>query len=107
MTEEQEMIAIQSAEEDYETNVVDKQTELESILWSKKTNSETFALWEELENDEKKWFDAGIVKESEYLNAFANKELYRLKMLINNIELIIYNASTKLLFCRDYEFLEG
>lgn len=104
LTEEQEMIAIQSAEEDYETNVVDKQTELESILWSKKTNSETFALWEELETDEKKWFDAGIVKESEYLNAFANKELYRLKMLINNIELIIYNASTKLLFCRDYEF---
>lgn len=104
LTEEQELIAIQSAEEDYATDLVDKQTELESILWSKKTNSDTFKLWEELEKDEKKWLDAGIVKESEYLNAFANKELYQLKLLINKIDLIIYNTSTKLLFCRDYEF---
>lgn len=107
LTEEQELIAIQAAEDDYETDIVDKQTELESILWSKKNNGETFALWNELEKDEKKWFSAGIVKESEYLNARANKDLYQLKLLINNIDLIIYNTSTKLLFCRDYEFSDS
>lgn len=106
LTEEQENISIQSAEDNYYTDVVDKQTELEAILWSKKTNGETFDLWDTLEKDEKRWLDEGLVKESEYLNAFANKELYRLKSLINDIELIIYNNTTKLLFCRDSEFQE-
>lgn len=104
LTEEQELIDIQSAEESYETALVDKKTELDSIMWTKKTYKETFDLWNQLENDEKKWFREGIVKESEYLNASANRELYRLKLMINQIDLIIYNAETKLLFCRDYEF---
>lgn len=104
LTEEQELIDIQSAEESYETALVDKKTELDSIMWTKKTYKETFDLWNQLENDEKKWFREGIVKESEYLNASANRKLYRLKLMINQIDLIIYNAETKLLFCRDYEF---
>ena len=104
LTAEQEMLSIQAAEEDYNTAIVDKQTELQSIEWAKETNLETFDMWSNLEKDEKRWFDEGIVKESEYLNAFANRELYRIKLLINKIDLIIYNNSTKLLFCRDEEF---
>ena len=104
LTTEQEMLSIQAAEEDYNTAIVDKQTELQSIEWAKETNLETFDMWSNLEKDEKRWFDEGIVKESEYLNAFANRELYRIKLLINKIDLIIYNNSTKLLFCRDEEF---
>ena len=98
------MLSIQAAEEDYNTAIVDKQTELQSIEWAKETNLETFDMWSNLEKDEKRWFDEGIVKESEYLNAFANRELYRIKLLINKNDLIIYNNSTKLLFCRDEEF---
>ena len=37
--------------------------------------------------------------------AFANREQYRLQLLINDIDLIIYNNTTKLLFCRDEEIL--
>ncbi|MBQ5999211.1 MAG: hypothetical protein IJL70_07065 [Treponema sp.] len=104
LTEEQELIDIQSAEDSYNTDLVDKQTELESILWTQKTYKETFELWDKLESDEKKWFDEGIVKESEYLTAHANKQLYKIKLMLNQIDLIIYNATIKLLFCRDYEF---
>lgn len=104
LTEEQELIDIQSAEDSYSTDLVDKQTELESILWTQKTYQETFKLWNKLESDEKKWFDEGIVKESEYLTAHANKELYKIKLMLNQIDMIIYNATIKLLFCRDYEF---
>lgn len=100
---EEELIAIKSAEKDYETDVVDKQTELNDIKWSKQTNSKTFELYESLAADMEKLFAQGIVRETEYLDALANKELYKFKLLINDIDLIIYNNTTKLLFCRDAE----
>ena len=86
-SEEQDLIAIQSAEEDYDTSVVDQQQSLSDIIWSRQTNAETYET------------------ESESLNAFANREQYRLQLLINDIDLIIYNNTTKLLFCRDEEIL--
>lgn len=58
-----------------------------------------------LERDMAEYLKAGIITESEYLNAFANREQYRLQLLINDIDLIIYNNTTKLLFCRDEEIL--
>ena len=100
---EEELIAIKSAEKDYETDIVDKQTELNDIKWSKQTNEKTFDMYKNLAADMEKLFSQGLVRESEYLNAEANKELYGFKILINDIDLIIYNNSTKLLFCRDAE----
>ena len=103
---EQELIAINSAQNDYDTDVIDKQTELNDIIWSKKQNKKTYDLYSTLTDDMKNLFSEGIVRESEYLNAFSNKELYRFKLIINDIDLIIYNNSTKLLFCRDSEINE-
>lgn len=60
-------------------------------------------MYKNLAADMEKLFSQGLVRESEYLNAEANKELYGFKILINDIDLIIYNNSTKLLFCRDAE----
>lgn len=104
---EEEEIAIKSAEDDYETALVDKQSELNDLAWSKKTNSETYELYSKLTDDMKILYDQGLVKETEYLDAYANKQAYHFKMLINDIELIIYNNSTKLLFCRDAEIQES
>ena len=100
---EEEILSIKSAEKDYETDIVDKQTELNDIKWSKQTNEKTFDMYKNLAADMEKLFSQGLVRESEYLNAEANKELYGFKILINDIDLIIYNNSTKLLFCRDAE----
>lgn len=103
MNEEQELIAIQSAENDYDTDIVDKQTELDDIKWSKETNLKTYEMYVNLADDMQHLLKQGIVKETEYLDAFANKELYRFKLLINDIDIIIYNNEAKLLFCRDDE----
>lgn len=100
---EEEILSIKSAEKDYDTDIVDKQTELNDIKWSKQTNEKTFDMYKNLAADMEKLFARGLVRESEYLNAEANKELYGFKILINDIDLIIYNNSTKLLFCRDAE----
>ena len=104
-SEEQDLIAIQSAEEDYDTSVVDQQQSLSDIIWSRQTNAETYEMYVRLEKDMAEYLKAGIITESEYLNAFANREQYRLQLLINDIDLIIYNNTTKLLFCRDEEIL--
>lgn len=100
---EEEFLAIKSAEKDYETDIVDKQTELNDIKWSKQTNTKTFDMYKNLTDDMERLFAQGIVRETEYLDALANKELYKFKILMNDIDLIIYNNSTKLLFCRDAE----
>ena len=104
--EEEELIAIKSAEDDYETDLVDKETELNDIKWAKQTNTETYEMYQTLTEDMHKLLKQGIIKETEYLNAFANKELYRFKIIMNDIDLIIYNNETKLLFCRDAEIKE-
>ncbi len=106
INEDQELIAIQSAEQDYDTDIVDKQTELSDIQWSKETNSKTYDMYVTLTEDMQNLLKQGIVKETEYLDAFANKELYRFKLIINDIDVIIYNDETKLLFCRDDELQE-
>lgn len=103
INEDQELIAIQSAEQDYDTDIVDKQSELSDIQWSKETNLKTYEMYVALADDMQNLLKQGIVKETEYLDAFANKELYRFKLLINDIDIIIYNNETKLLFCRDNE----
>lgn len=100
---EQELLSILSAEEDYDTAIVDRKTALDDIRWSKRTNAETFDMYVTLADDMGRYLKAGIITESEYLNAFANKESYRIKLLLDDINLIIYNNETKLLFCRDGE----
>ena len=76
---------------------------MNAIKWSKQTNAKTFDMYKNLSDDMEKLFAQGIVRETEYLDALANKELYKFKLLMNDIDLIIYNNSTKLLFCRDAE----
>lgn len=102
-SEEEEFIAIQAAEDSYETSVVDQNQSLSDIVWSKQSNFEFYNMYVELERDMAEYLKAGVITESEYLNSYANKERYRINLLINDIDLIIYNNTTKLLFCRDEE----
>ncbi len=102
-SEEEELIAIQDAEDSYDTSVVDQNQSLSDIVWSKNSNSEFYNMYVELEKDMAEYLKAGVITESEYLNSYANKEQYRINLLINDIDLILYNNTTKLLFCRDEE----
>jgi hypothetical protein len=101
ISSEKELITIEDAIQKYETSLVDQQTSLNDIIWSKETNLKTYQMYSELEADLGKWYKAGITKESEYLSAKTNKEKYKINLLINDIDLIIYNIETNLLFNRD------
>lgn len=102
-TEEQELIAIRQAEINYNTAVMAQQRAKEDIEWNKETIKETYDLYSSVAADTEKWFKSGIVSESEYRTSQINKERYRIQMIENAIESIIYNDETKLLFCRDKE----
>lgn len=102
-TEEQELIAIKQAAINYRTDVLARQRKHEDITWNKTSIKETYDLYATIEADTAKWFKAGIVTESEYNNSKVNTERYRIQMISNAIDSIIYNDETKLLFCRDDE----
>jgi len=103
IAEEQERIAIDSAKTNYRTSFISQNTSLADIKWEKETNLESFKMYESLTKDTERYYKDGYLTESEYKSAAANKENYRLQCIINDIELIIYNDETKLLFCRDEE----
>lgn len=106
LSEESENLDIEQALEDYNTEIVDRQTELNDILWAKEKIRETYEMYISLNEDMKGYLKNGIITESEYLNSFANREDYQLKVLMNQIDLLIYNNTVKLLFCRDSEISE-
>lgn len=99
----QEEIAIQSAKNDYATQVIAQQTSLEDIRWSKDMNTVSYQMYSELEADNATYYERGIITESEWRNSQVNKENYRIQCIINDIDLILYNDTTCLLFCRDEE----
>ncbi|MCR5623215.1 MAG: hypothetical protein K6G18_15345 [Treponema sp.] len=103
IAEEQELLDIRSARDEWEQKVVEKQESLENLLWSKKGNEESYELYKSLEADTLKWYKAGIVNEGEYRTALTNMRTYKIQTIINDLELLIYNSEVKLLFVRDYE----
>ncbi len=103
IAEEQEMLDIQGARDEWESKIVERQESLENLLWSKKGNEESYELYKSLEADTLKWYKAGIVTEGEYRSAETSRKNYEVQMIINDLELLIYNAEVKLLFVRDGE----
>lgn len=98
-----ELVAIESARKNYETALVAQQSSLEELQWAARTNAESFETYSQLESDTASWYQRGIITESEYRSAQVNKENYRIRILINALDLIIYNNKTATLFTRDEE----
>ena len=107
LDKEQEDIAIKSAENSYDTSVISQQTALEDLLWTRKTNEELYDMYVEQEKELAKYFKSGVITESEYRSAQVNKENYHIKLIINAIDVILYNQETTLLFHRDEELYNG
>ena len=98
LSQEEEELAILEAQKDYETVVVDKEQELLDLEWNKKTYQENYQMYQELAEELKIWFDQGIIKESEYLSALSNAKNYKVKLVTNSIDFIIYNNEVQTLF---------
>lgn len=96
-----EDIEIKSAVDDYETDVLDRETTLADLLWTKKSYAEEYDVYLKLETDMKQWLDQGIITESDYLDTRNSRDKARINQLTNLVELIIYNNKTKMLFHTD------
>ena len=96
-----EDISISSAKDSYYTDVVTQQTSLSDLIWSRQSDKEEYETYSQLEKDTASWYKAGIVTESDYRSAVVNSEKARITCLVNDVEFIIYNNTTKLLFCDD------
>ena len=91
LTEEQELLAIQTAESAYETKVVEFQQKLDTLLWEKKTVEENISMYGGLEKDMAQLYQQGYINETEYLSAKNNLNSSIIKKISNLIDLIIYN----------------
>lgn len=101
LTQEQEILAIELARQEFETLKVDKVQELEELEWNKETCQESYTMYEELASQLETYYKAGIIKESEYLSALSNAKNYKVKILSNSIDFIIYNNELQSLFVAD------
>ena len=91
LTEEQELLAIQTAESAYETKLVEFQQKLDTLLWDKKTVEENISMYGDLEKDMAQLYQQGYINETEYLSAKNNLNSSIIKKISNLIDLIIYN----------------
>ncbi|MCR5605623.1 MAG: hypothetical protein K6F69_02240 [Treponema sp.] len=96
-----ELIDIKSAEEDYENDILDKKTSLEDIVWARKNYAEEYSMYKKLADDEYKYYKAGVLVESDYLDALTKRDEALVNALITDIEMIIYNNEVNLLFHDD------
>ena len=102
-TEEQELLAIETAEIDYETLIVETQQKLDSLLWEQKTVQENLLMYEDLERDLAAMYKQGFTTESDYLSAKTNLNSYIVKKVMNQIDLIMYNDDVVMNFIPDNE----
>lgn len=91
LTEEQELLAIQTAESAYETKLVEFQQKLDTLLWEKKTVEENISMYGDLEKDMAQLYQQGYISETDYLSAKNNLNSSIIKKISNLIDLIIYN----------------
>ena len=91
LTEEQELLAIKSAEDAYETKVVELQQKLDTLLWEKRTAETNLSMYEDLERDMSQLFKQGYISETEYLSTKNDLNSNIIKKVSNLIDLIIYN----------------
>lgn len=96
-----ELIDIKSAEENYENDILDKKTTLEDIVWARKNYAEEYNMYKKLADDDYSYYKAGVIVESDYLDAITKRDEAFVNGLITDIEMIIYNNELTLLFHDD------
>ena len=103
LTEEQELLDIQTAQTDYETYILLAAQELESMLWEKESAKENYEMYSKLAAELEGWYKQGIISESEYMSAKTNAAMYQVEILMNMLDLIIFNDEVQANFVIDGE----
>lgn len=101
LTEQEELLAIENARENFETAVVEYEQTLNNLRWTKQSGEESYEMYKNLELDLEKWYKEGFVTESEYYSAKVNAQSYYVKNIINTIEFIIYNDNIVTMFVEE------
>ena len=103
---QQEELDIQNAEEEYEAAIISQESSLKNLLWEKQSASESYDMYRKLASDMQGYYRQGIITESEYKKNLSSRDSYEIKVLVNALDLIIYNDNTRLLFCPEIEDLD-
>ena len=98
LTEQQELLAIENARENYRTTILEYEQTLNNLYWNKQSGEEFYEMYKSLESDLNKWYKDGFVTESEYYSAKVNTQSYYVKNIINTIEFIIFNDNVVTMF---------
>lgn len=91
-------IAVSSAEDEYESKVAEMVTEFRDIQWAARAYAEELETYSRLEEDMARWLRQGSVTEADWRSARNGRDKARLNVLVNALDLLIFNGSVRLMF---------
>lgn len=91
-------LKILDARESYDTNQDDIQQTWSDLLWTRSINAEQYQLYKTLAQDMENWYAAGLITESENRKAQINEQNAFIQCRISDIDLILHDIQTKMLF---------
>lgn len=93
---QKELIEIENSGRTWDDLLAETDRNRSDLLWQRDERAEQFELYSELEADMRGWFERGIIPESEYRRAEANKENARYNCLITDTDMILYQIEVSL-----------
>ena len=90
---QKEILEIENAKRRWGDLLVEMERTRSDLLWQRNERAEQFELYRELEADMRIWFEQGIISESEYRKAEANKENALYNCLITDTDIILYQIN--------------
>ncbi|MDR2343390.1 MAG: hypothetical protein LBD86_02515 [Spirochaetaceae bacterium] len=93
---QKELIGIENSVRDWDDLLAETDRNRSDLLWQRQERAEQFELYSELLADMRGWFEQGIVAESEYRRAEANRENARYNCLITDTDMILYQIGVYL-----------
>jgi hypothetical protein len=93
-----EQAAITDAEEKYRDLIVEYERRLGDIEWQDAAYREEEELYRVNQEEQKRWFDQGIIRETDYLNAQTEHLLAANRVLSARIDRRLYNLELRALF---------
>lgn len=96
-----ESLGVDSADDGYDSAVLDAATSLADAKWKKKARHEEYLTNKSLESDMKQWLRQGSVIEKDYLDAKNSCEQARFNELVSDVELLIVNDKIRLMFVEE------
>ncbi|GHU63370.1 hypothetical protein FACS189445_6620 [Spirochaetia bacterium] len=98
----EELLAIGEAEKKFRTLVIDYERRREELLWQQGSYDEEAELYRINAEEQKRWLDRGIIRESDYQDAETNYRMALNRVLAARIDRRLYNLELAGLF-RDTE----